>query len=606
MRLILTVLSLSVLLALSPSIDASNLVQNGGFESGLASWNPYQYASGWSTTTTNPHSGTSCCIFSFPAGAGYYDASIKTGSYGISVQAGIPYVLSFWFREVDTHDTYSSSLTILDAIIHVDTSAVRVAVFPPSVDYQHSVDTIVFATGGNAEIDFQLHGYATSANAVFALDDVSLSILPSNSLLIPSVAVLPCDDECVMQPVQIQARDAIAGATIPIDIPDGVEVCGWSREGLITEEWDCVFDTVAENYALINLANFQGYVIEPGTTTVAYLLFHTQSECLTSSYIHWDTTLSDDPSRQLKFSDAFGQAVNPGFDFGRDSTEILGFTPGDFGNDGSVDIADLVALIDYMFRDGPAPCVTDAVDVNGDCGGPDIADLVYLINYMFLGGPVPECGCISNGVLARVAVNADIVVGSVFKDGLTTISLAAPFDLRGLDLQLAGPDGAAPVKLVGDALDMVFGQDGERVKIGILDLDGANVIPAGENRVIQIAGEYDVVSAVVATDGYHTYAATIGEAAKGGSLPSEYVLSQNYPNPFNPVTTISFSLPVASHVSLEVYNVMGQRVTTVADGFYGAGVHACEWDGSAVASGVYFYRIETPEFIETKKMMLLK
>ncbi len=80
----------------------------------------------------------------------------------------------------------------------------------------------------------------------------------------------------------------------------------------------------------------------------------------------------------------------------------------------------------------------------------------------------------------------------------------------------------------------------------------------------------------------------------------------NYPNPFNPVTTISFSLPVASHVSLEVYNVMGQRVTTVADGFYEAGVHACEWDGSAVASGVYFYRIETPEFAETKKMMLLK
>ena len=80
----------------------------------------------------------------------------------------------------------------------------------------------------------------------------------------------------------------------------------------------------------------------------------------------------------------------------------------------------------------------------------------------------------------------------------------------------------------------------------------------------------------------------------------------NYPNPFNPVTTISFSLPVASHVSLEVYNVMGQRVTTVADGFYEAGVHACEWDGSEVASGVYFYRIETPEFAETKKMMLLK
>ncbi len=89
-------------------------------------------------------------------------------------------------------------------------------------------------------------------------------------------------------------------------------------------------------------------------------------------------------------------------------------------------------------------------------------------------------------------------------------------------------------------------------------------------------------------------------------VPSEFSLHPNYPNPFNPVTTISFSLPVASHVSLEVYNVMGQRVTTVADGFYEAGVHACEWDGSAVASGVYFYRLETDAYTETKKMLLLK
>jgi len=80
----------------------------------------------------------------------------------------------------------------------------------------------------------------------------------------------------------------------------------------------------------------------------------------------------------------------------------------------------------------------------------------------------------------------------------------------------------------------------------------------------------------------------------------------NYPNPFNPRTTISFSLPVASQVTLDVYNVMGQKVATVADGFYEAGVHACTWDGRNVASGVYFYRIKTPEYVETRKMMLLK
>jgi flagellar hook assembly protein FlgD len=72
------------------------------------------------------------------------------------------------------------------------------------------------------------------------------------------------------------------------------------------------------------------------------------------------------------------------------------------------------------------------------------------------------------------------------------------------------------------------------------------------------------------------------------------------------VTTISFSLPVASYVELVVYNIRGQKVTTIADGFYEAGLHNCTWNGSQVASGVYFYRIETLEYIETRKMVLLK
>ncbi len=80
----------------------------------------------------------------------------------------------------------------------------------------------------------------------------------------------------------------------------------------------------------------------------------------------------------------------------------------------------------------------------------------------------------------------------------------------------------------------------------------------------------------------------------------------NYPNPFNPVTTISFNLPQQSDVKVEIYNIKGQRVTTLVDGQFNAGEHSCTWDGSAVASGVYFYRLETPRFTESKKMVLLK
>ncbi|RKX21698.1 MAG: hypothetical protein DRP35_03670, partial [Candidatus Zixiibacteriota bacterium] len=89
-------------------------------------------------------------------------------------------------------------------------------------------------------------------------------------------------------------------------------------------------------------------------------------------------------------------------------------------------------------------------------------------------------------------------------------------------------------------------------------------------------------------------------------LPSVYALDQNYPNPFNPATGISFSLPKASHVTLTVYNIMGQKVAELANGEMPAGNHAVEWDASAMSSGVYLYRLETNEFSDTKKMLLIK
>ena len=97
----------------------------------------------------------------------------------------------------------------------------------------------------------------------------------------------------------------------------------------------------------------------------------------------------------------------------------------------------------------------------------------------------------------------------------------------------------------------------------------------------------------------------------GDMLPTEWSLGQNYPNPFNPTTEIAFDVPSRSHVTLAVYNVLGQHVTDLADEVFAPGRYTADWDGtsqsgSSVASGVYFYRLETENYIETKKMMLLK
>ncbi len=88
--------------------------------------------------------------------------------------------------------------------------------------------------------------------------------------------------------------------------------------------------------------------------------------------------------------------------------------------------------------------------------------------------------------------------------------------------------------------------------------------------------------------------------------PRDFELMGNYPNPFIPATQIRFYLPEASNVRIEIYNVLGQRIARLLDEMTDAGEHVVEWDGSAAASGVYFYRFQVGGHVETQKMLLLK
>jgi len=89
-------------------------------------------------------------------------------------------------------------------------------------------------------------------------------------------------------------------------------------------------------------------------------------------------------------------------------------------------------------------------------------------------------------------------------------------------------------------------------------------------------------------------------------VPNEYSLGQNFPNPFNPVTTIAFSLREAGPVQLIVYNVNGRAIAVLADEVMSAGSHEISWNASDYGSGVYFYKLVTTDFTDTKKMILLK
>lgn len=92
----------------------------------------------------------------------------------------------------------------------------------------------------------------------------------------------------------------------------------------------------------------------------------------------------------------------------------------------------------------------------------------------------------------------------------------------------------------------------------------------------------------------------------GTETPTQYALNQNYPNPFNPVTNISYMIPKSSKVTLKVYDIKGQLISTLYEGNQNSGIYLTQFNGSKLASGVYFYKLEAGDFKEVRKMTMIK
>jgi len=110
------------------------------------------------------------------------------------------------------------------------------------------------------------------------------------------------------------------------------------------------------------------------------------------------------------------------------------------------------------------------------------------------------------------------------------------------------------------------------------------------------------------SDGATMLSSTLGEEEDAETVPDNMFLAQNHPNPFNPSTSISFVVPVGTRhaVSLQVFDVLGREVATLAEGMQEPGYKSVEWDATDMPSGVYFYRLSTPGFVQTRKLILLR
>jgi hypothetical protein len=148
----------------------------------------------------------------------------------------------------------------------------------------------------------------------------------------------------------------------------------------------------------------------------------------------------------------------------------------------------------------------------------------------------------------------------------------------------------------GDLNNPMSGADKQWVKIGKDTWDGHQMFFATPLTKVQMAKL-----------GFDTTKVVSVEEHPSGEVPGSFELGQNYPNPFNPSTKVDFQLPVASVVSLKVYNTLGEVVLTEIDGkSMNAGNYTVSIDASALPSGVYLYQISTPSFQQTRKMVLLK
>jgi len=136
----------------------------------------------------------------------------------------------------------------------------------------------------------------------------------------------------------------------------------------------------------------------------------------------------------------------------------------------------------------------------------------------------------------------------------------------------------------------------------------ATVVNDSTQTLIGSGGSVDttatITSNTASVDSLFCVIAGIDDERAG--LPTEFTLSQNYPNPFNPQTEIEYALSEASDVTLVIFNLQGQEVARLVDGEQVSGYHTASWEASNASSGIYFYRLRAGDFVQTKKMVLLK
>jgi hypothetical protein len=441
----------------------------------------------------------------------------------------------------------------------------------------------------------------------------------------------------VRVPINLNNPDTVSGLELMIQYdPSIFTFLGLTNADTRISEWEYFVykERTAGMFELIKIAGIADFPNEhttppllPGDGPIAYLDFKTTSNTHYAGYLlPLEFYYSDLDITYNTLSTFWGKFI---------SRDKINLTNGgvllDAGNTllGDInlngipyDVGDPVVLSRYLVYGTPLnqQQLLNS-DVNQDGRWATLADLIYIIMHIVEGGP-PHYG--EPDPEAEIA---EITISD--QPDMTHFSLLSQTEMGGLLFVFKGTDlNSEKVKLTKEIQDMDIYtyQDADEFRVMIVSTEG-KYIDSGDRSLFTIEGEkiFDSVEITISdNEGNLVGVKTMHEQRT--TLPRGYSLSQNHPNPFNPATSIQYSVGSpkepsdeqtegavnsAQQVTLKVYNILGRLVRILVDEEKLPGDYQVVWDGKdqkgdEVSSGMYFYRMKTLDYVETKRMILLK
>ena len=259
---------------------------------------------------------------------------------------------------------------------------------------------------------------------------------------------------------------------------------------------------------------------------------------------------------------------------------------------------DVVLFVNHLTNPGLFPFNSvqlEASDVNADGLPETVADLVYLIN-------------IFNGRIERPKIEEGVgMFALMMVQGPNGVEFTAQSTVMpgAALMKISHAPGLTLTPVSTGPFTLAFNDDGVVLTV-LAYLPNSDEVPPGTCNLFNIPGHNGELAVTELSA-----SSAFGFLVNTTIVPSDYELSQNYPNPFNATTRISFGLPEATHVRLDIFSITGQMVCTLVDEDMLAGSYSKEWDGRdsggrSLSSGVYFYRLNTGDQDRSMKMTLLK